>query len=65
MKKPACKLPEMAVSSHLIGLTISSLKNAGQTHEMNEFVSTILVNQMDLEYDDILQIAKKYVSFKA
>lgn len=63
MKKPRCKLPDIPQASHLIGLTISTLKEAGNAEKVKEFVNEIKDRDLNFDIDEVLKIAGRYVDF--
>jgi len=63
MKKPKCKLPDIIQSSHLIGLTIAKLKEAGYMDQVHTFINEVKNKNSNFSYDEILVIAQKFVDF--
>jgi len=63
MTKPKCKMPDVPVASHLIGLTISSLKKAGKDEEMRKFIDEVIGKNSNFSQEEVLDIAGKYVEF--
>ncbi len=63
MKKPQCKLPDIPQASHLIGLTISALKESGKMDQVKEFVNEIKDKDLNFNTDEVVKIASKYVEF--
>ncbi len=61
--KPKCKLPEFCASSHLIGMTVVTLRKAGLEEEKTEFVSILKDNTANIDYFTAFQIASNYVEF--
>jgi len=63
MDKPNCKLPNNVIASHLIGLTLNALKEAGQDENKDAFISEIRDCNEIMDYSTILEKASKYVNF--
>ena len=61
--KPKCKLPTFCASSHLIGKTVITLREAGMEKEKLEFVQSIKDVNSSLDYFSTFEIASKYVEF--
>lgn len=61
--KPNCKLPEVMTVSHLIGRTVTALREAGSEREMREFLNEIRKKELSLDYYSVITIASRFVSF--
>ena len=61
--KPKCKLPVFCASSHIIGKTVNTLRNAGLNEKQIEFVQIIKNNSADIDYFRAIEIASKFVDF--
>jgi len=63
MDKPDCKLPDVMIASHLIGLTVNALRKAGQNKSKEAFISEIREDLVHMDYSTILEKASTYVQF--
>lgn len=64
INKPDCKLPEILTVSHLIGKTVTSLREAGREKEMREFINEIRKKDFPMDYYSVFTLASRFVSFR-
>jgi len=62
-EKPYCALPDVLTVSHLIGKTVTALRDAGKDREMREFINEIRRKDLSIDYYSVMNIASHYVSF--
>ncbi len=62
-QKPGCRLPDILTASHLIGNTVTALRDAGRDDSMKEFINEIRRKDNSLDYFSVMTIASRYVSF--
>jgi len=63
LDKPGCLLPDILTASHLIGKTVTALREAGCDKEMRDFINEIRRKDISLDYYSVLTIASYYVNF--
>ena len=61
--RPKCKLPDTCTISHLIGKTVTVLREADMHDEMQSFIDYIKQENGALDYSAVLKRAEKYVDF--
>jgi hypothetical protein len=62
-ERPKCKLPEIFITSNLIGKTATTLRRAQREDELRDFFKTIKSIDTRIDYYTILRVAEKYVDF--
>lgn len=62
-EKPGCRLPDIPTASHLIGKTVTALREAGRNKEMRDFINEIRKKDLSLDYYSVFTIASSYVHF--
>lgn len=62
-ERPKCKLPEIFITSNLIGRTATTLRRARHDDDLNEFFKAIKNNDLRIDYYSVLKVAEKYVDF--
>ena len=63
MKKPRCRIPDIVHPSHLIGLTVSRLKDENMMDEIYSFMDEVKSLDFNFTLEDIIAIAEKYMDF--
>jgi hypothetical protein len=63
VSKPTCRLPDVLTVSHLIGKTVTALRDAGREQEMRDFINDIRRKDLQMDYFSVMSIASRYVTF--
>jgi len=63
LEKPRCKLPDICVTSHLIGKIVVTLNDAGMDSEKVNFINEVKREDINIDYQKIIEIGKSYVEF--
>lgn len=63
VSKPNCRLPDVLTVSHLIGKTVTALREAGKDRDMRDFINDIRRKDLQMDYYSVMAIASRYVTF--
>lgn len=61
--KPKCRLPDIMISSSIIGSTVKALRKAKKDDDLKSFLTTIKNPDNTSDYFSIVKAAEKYVEF--
>lgn len=62
-EKPRCRLPDIFISSNLIGKTVVTLRKAQKDRELELFIDEVKKMHTAIDCYEVLQTAQNYVEF--